>query len=229
MNINDSSRHHWYTYKELIEFLNDPETHTDSDPPEHWYKRAVSAGAGETPPPSNPFAGLETSYERQVKQTRQNLLFALELISEYKKQLKAVRKEAKNPDLLEKLEWELAVNLNKGVVRPIDAALQSDDFQIHFEINTDRQSVFSPDQPWLVISPPYGNYYVTFLNMISDPNMGIDRLFKCETCERVGIATYRRLQRFCSDLCRTRFHNRQKAPEMKEYMRKWRKKNPGMG
>ena len=228
MNINDSRRP-WYTYKELIEFLNDPVTPTDSEIPEHWYKRAVSAGAGETPPPSNPFTGLETYYERQVEQTRQNLLFALDLISEYKKKLKTVRNESKDPDLLKKLEWELAVNLNQRVVSPIDAALQSEDFHINFEINTDRQSVFSPDQPWVVISPPYGNYYVTFLNMITDPNIGIDKLFRCEECPRVEIATYRRPQRFCSDLCRTRFHNRQKAPEMKEYMRIWRKKNPGMG
>ncbi len=225
MNINDSHHH----YKELIEFLNDPETHTDSDPPEHWYKRAVSAGAGETPPPSNPFAGLETYYERQVEQTRQNLLSALDLISEYKKKLKTVRNESKDPDLLKKLEWELAVNLNQSVVSPIDAALQSDDFQINFEINTDRQSVFSLDQPWLTISPPYGNYYVTFLNMISDPSIGIDRLFKCDTCGDVGIARYKRPQRFCSDKCRARFHNRQKAPEIKEYMRECRNKNQGMG
>ncbi len=61
MNINDSRRH-WYTDEELIEFLNDPATHVDSDIPEHWYERATPAAAWETPPPSNLFAGLETYY-----------------------------------------------------------------------------------------------------------------------------------------------------------------------
>ncbi|MDA2937035.1 hypothetical protein MYX75_02070 [Acidobacteria bacterium AH-259-A15] len=221
MSINKSERQ-WYTYDELIEFLNDPATHSDLEIPNRWYERA--AAAADSLMSGNPFAGLKDYYERQVEQTRQNLLRAVGLISNYKKKLEAARKEN---DSLEKLKWELAVKLNRKVMDSINSALQSVDFKIDFEIQTDRQKVFSRDEPWLIVSPRYGNYYITFLNLITDSDVGIDRLFKCDECGRVGIATYKRWQRFCSGHCRSQFHNRQRAPQMKEYMRERRRKKRG--
>ena len=224
MNINDS-RHHWYTDEELIEFLNDPATHVDRDIPEHWDQFAEAA-ASESPPPSLNFKEL---YNDQVQQTRENLLRAFDLITNYKKELRAARKEIKDPKSLEELEWKLARELNKKVMDSIDNSLKSRFFELDFEIETDPQRVFSSHGPWLTVSPPYGNYYTTFLQLITDPDVGIDKLFRCEECPRVGIATYKRPQRFCSDKCRARFHIRQNAPKMKQYMREWRKKNPRMG
>lgn len=229
MRIDETSRLQWYIYKELIEFLNNPEAHTDVDIPDHWYERAADGAALEWPQPSNPFGGLDSYYQRGVEKTRQDLLRCVDLVTDYKKKLETAREEAGDPESLEQVEWKLAVKLNEEVMSSIHSALESNDFETSFEMLVDRKRVFLPDKPWLVVSPPYGNYYITFLNLISDPDMGIERLYKCATCDRPGITTYKRPQRFCSDRCRAQFHNPQKAPQMKEYMRQWRRKNPGMG
>lgn len=53
-----------------------------------------------------------------------------------------------------------------------------------------------------------------------------DRMKYCSECKKVFVTKTRRVQNFCSDRCRFRYHNREriKSGNHKIYMRNWREK-----
>lgn len=81
-------------------------------------------------------------------------------------------------------------------------------------------------------SPRHINYILSFISLISDPKVGLRRVFKCLHCGRIGIG--RPNQKFCHETrgmknCRVCWHYAQNPDRKKQQIRKWRKKYPGMG
>lgn len=76
------------------------------------------------------------------------------------------------------------------------------------------------------VTPDYGNYYLTFLNVLTTPLLseGATRLERCGICS-CAMLQKRQTQRFCSSKCRSKYHNSQKdSKKHAAYMREWRKK-----
>jgi len=95
---------------------------------------------------------------------------------------------------------------------------------------SDLKKVFSPNGFLLFALPITSNYALAFLNLLSDPNQGIEKIFRCDYCGKIGLATYKRIQLFCSkSQCSANYHNQKKAPKMAEYMRKYRKVRKKLG
>jgi len=70
-----------------------------------------------------------------------------------------------------------------------------------------------------------------FFAMLLDVYVG-ERLFRCHHCGRIQIG--RTDQKFCrrkagGSSCRVKWHYKQNPEKKKEQVRRWRKKNPGMG
>ena len=80
---------------------------------------------------------------------------------------------------------------------------------------------FTPGSANMVyLTPDFGNYYLTFLNLI-------DACFELGRCEFCGCVMLRKreTQRFCSSKCKSSYHNAQKDPKKHAaYMREWRRK-----
>jgi hypothetical protein len=74
--------------------------------------------------------------------------------------------------------------------------------------------VFSNEGFALLPSPADGNYGLAFINLLCDPELGIEKIGKCELCGKIFEMTYRRVQRFCGNDCRYGFHNKSKKPTM---------------
>ena len=95
---------------------------------------------------------------------------------------------------------------------------------------SDLKKVFSPNGFLLFALPIASNYALAFLNLLSDPDQGIEKIFRCDYCGKIGLAPYRRMQRFCSkSQCSANYHNRLKAPQMAAYMREYRKLRKKLG
>ncbi len=84
--------------------------------------------------------------------------------------------------------------------------------------------VFIREMPFLRSTPRHGQYALDFLNLLATPEIGMRRISKCKRCERIFLASYLRRQPYCSTKCRNAVNNDAKAPQMKEYMRVWRRR-----
>ena len=78
----------------------------------------------------------------------------------------------------------------------------------------------------------YESYIMHFLEMLSDPKVGIARLVKCLCCGKIQIG--RTNQKCCPDesgttSCRVKWHYKQDPEKKKAQVKRWREKNPGMG
>jgi hypothetical protein len=188
-----------YTFEQLVDFVNtgtyDPELRL---PP---CKGRPKPGRWEDVPIT--YVGAVTAADvAQIGQTRHNLLACVNRVLDYQRLL-----ASQGPD--DPATGEAAGELYDFVARTINEALRSGFAWTLVEADgCDNERVFATTS--LFVTPPWGNYYLTFARLLADPQYGIGRLLRCEHCGKVQVASYRRRQRFCPfpASCRSAFHKR---------------------
>lgn len=169
-----------------------------------------------------------------------------DLISSYKRTFGISRKEKKSDDssFLKVLKWgkaqklarriwydELEIIMETATLEVIPKTTFERPWSSPWTVDFDAEGVFTPGFT-LVARPRHINYVLSFVSLVSDPKIGLGRLFKCLQCGLIWIG--RPGQRFCranrgSKNCRVRWHYDQDPERKKQQVREWRKKNPGMG
>lgn len=226
---------YFYTNEELIEFLNDFDN--------HWAHG--SDFLRECCRPSNWREGLGKDYEEvnQELHDRQIIIEeelpraweTLDKLEFYEKGLRDTHQEL-NLILDQFLRWKNDEDASPFWWHLLNCAPFN---RVRFQQNTvvENQPLLMKGLivknkqliPFLAnifyVTPDYGNYYLTFLNVLTTPLLseGASGLERCGICS-CAMLQKRQTQRFCSSKCRSNYHNSQKDPKKHAaYMREWRK------
>ena len=167
----------------------------------------------------------------------------VDLLLRYKDEIQEAEKTITDQRDLKKVEWhlsralfnqvwndrlsEIVTSANKLIIQPHSILhLNEKGPFLTFENlkDLDFMNVFQ-DGPLLILAFPfYVNYALAFLDLLTDPEAGIKRIFRCEECGIIGLG--RPDQRFCSNQgrCRSTFNNRKRNPEAnRRAVREYRK------
>lgn len=164
-----------------------------------------------------------------------------DLIRMYKRKNSIPEKKKIDDKLVKALKWDKAQAIARAIwYDEFDLLMVNAFLEVYpktaFEkpgnwLDLDVSSVFSPGFA-LLAHPRHINYILSFINLLSDPKVGLRRLFKCLQCSRICIG--RPNQKFCrpghgAQNCRVNWHYKQDPERKKRQVREWRKKNPHMG
>ena len=176
-------------------------------------------------------------------EVHKKLIECVEIILVYKRQIQQLRKTTKDVRQLKQREMELAEDFRHDVwddrllvivqsailhIQPytVFQRLLVGKNQLTFDDvkDVDFMEIFQEGPLLIVGSPSSVNFALSFLNLLTDPETGTKRIFRCEECQRIGLG--RPDQRFCSNQgkCRNTFNNRRRDPEAnRDAVRQYRK------